>query len=131
MRNNPMPNPAESAAPFGRKPRDWVILWRFIVVVFAAIAAAGGSVLLFAGKAYVKEAAGEQMAAVMALPARVEILEADRARQDRDQRTTAAAVNAIQQDVAAIKATQEANARTAERSTERILKRLDELADRR
>lgn len=122
---------SETEPPFGKRPRDWVLAWRIGVAVLAAVAASGGAVLLFAGKAYIKEAAVEQLAPVAELPGRVTILEADRLRQDRDQRTTAAAVSSIQQDVAAIKARQDEASRNVEANVGRILKRLDDMADRR
>lgn len=120
-----------SAVPFGRKPRDWILAWRFSVAVLAAVGAVAGGVFLFAGKAYVKEAAAAEMAPVAALPSRIIILETERARQDRDQRAMNTTIAAIREDVAAIKATQAANAENNNRNMTRIMDRLDAIARQR
>lgn len=123
--------PRSEEPSFGNKARDWLIAWRIVVAVFALFGGIGGAVLLFAGKSYVKESVTQQIAGLTALPIQIKVLEDARTRESARITNNTAAINLIQQDLASIKATQIESAHNNQLNTERILNRLDAIAQRR
>lgn len=121
----------DSEIPFGKKPRDWVIAWRIVVAVLAALGAVGGSILLFAGKSFVKDSVSQEIAGLSALPVQIKVLEDARTRESQRITNNTQAISMIQQDVAAIKAAGAEAQKNNDRNTERILNRLDQMALRR
>ncbi len=126
----------ETSAPSGKQQRDWVNLYRVIVFIFSLFSVGGFMIMFYSLGSYIRAEASSQTqldikpmqdevykitAPLVSLPSRVERLEDFRIDQRRLQEQTTNVINLIQQDLAAIKASQD----ESKRNVERILSKLD------